>query len=93
MREKMDCHKAERISHGLIFGGLACMLIGLLGAQRGVEPLAFLGIPGMIASPGGLLFGFAFVRCPHCGGALIKGRMPAVPDFCPHCGARLNKEQ
>lgn len=87
MKQKMDCHKAQMICHGLFFGGLAGMLLALW--LKG--PLVFiLGIPGMIATLGGFLFGFVYVRCPYCGGTLIKGRMPAVPDYCPHCGKRLN---
>lgn len=88
MKQKMGCHKALGICYGLFFGGLAGMLIALWVKEG---PLLFLlGIPGLVAMFGGLLFGFMFVRCPHCGGALMRGRLPAVPDYCPHCGEKLN---
>jgi len=65
------------------------MLIALLAGKEG--PLVFiLGIPGMIATLGGYLFGYVYVRCPYCGRTLIKGRLPGVPDYCPHCGKKLN---
>jgi len=87
MKQKMDCHKAQGICYGLFFGGLACMLLALW--LKG--PLVFiLGIPGLIAVFGGLLFGVLFVRCPYCGGVLENGNLPAVPDYCPHCGKKLN---
>lgn len=70
------------------------MFLALLGGQEGVGPLVFiLGIPGLAATFGGLLFGFVSVRCPHCGGSLTQGRLPSVPDDCPHCGEKLKEDK
>lgn len=90
MKETMDCHKALKICYGLFFGGLACVLLALW-VKKG--PLLFLlGIPGLVVMFVGLLFGVLFVRCPHCGVPLTRGRLPSVPDYCPYCGEKLKKE-
>ena len=90
-KKPMDCYRALRIFNAVFYGGFLCLLLALMLGSGWAMYL--LGTVGMIAVFGGLGFGFLTVRCPDCGKALIKGRVPGIPKFCPHCGKQLREEE
>ena len=92
--KKMDIYRAERIFRILFFGGLISMLLALMMGELEKAFLTYLlGAAGMVATFGGLIFGFVTIRCPDCGAGLTVGRTPAIPKFCPHCGKQLREEE
>ena len=93
MKKTMDIYRAEKIFHILFYGGLACMLLSLAMGQSKGGPLMFLlGAVGVVATFGGLIFGFYMIRCPDCKKGLTVGRSPGIPKFCPHCGKQLKED-
>ena len=69
-QNNMDCMRAMEIFKILFFGGFVCavaaLLIGLV-----FEPIMYvLGWIGIIGIVGGLIFGYAKIRCPYCGAML-----------------------
>ena len=93
-KEPMTCQKALKITHILFFGGLILMIGGslFLGTVVNSETvMVVFGVIGLIAAFAGIIFGFAYVKCPECGGSLMAGgRIPgSLPKYCPHCGKPL----
>lgn len=93
MKKPMDIYRAERIFHILFYGGLACMLLALMMVEMEIAFLTYLlGVVGVVAAFGGLIFGFYMIRCPDCKKGLTVGRSPGIPKFCPHCGKQLKED-
>lgn len=73
------------IMYGLILSGMA--ISGVSACVYGVDPIPLVFIIGAIIAFAGIAFGFAFVRCPHCGRQLnFKG---FKTEYCPHCGEKI----
>ncbi|WP_224246178.1 hypothetical protein [Hyalangium gracile] len=96
LRSLREIFRIRRWIHGLtsypaLFGGL--LLIAATGGRKG--PMAVVGfilaITGLVAQS---LGGYFILRCPACGGALMKNTGGKAADFetkvCPHCQMRLS---
>lgn len=93
--KKLDCFRALRVSNGMFYGGLSCVLagcgIGYWDLSRILAGGLVMG--GFAAMLGGWALGLRFVVCPHCGESLCEfPRLPSdIPKHCPHCGEKLGR--
>ncbi|MDO5401179.1 MAG: hypothetical protein Q4F17_09410 [Eubacteriales bacterium] len=78
--KKMPLNQVKWVRAILFAVGL---LMLCLGVHLRLLPLTLLGLVPLL---GGVLFGFLFYRCPHCGKFL--GR--ADGGYCPFCGEKLD---
>lgn len=80
-------NKNRLIAYAIILCGL--LVFGISAVTNGVEPLAPLGWIGVILAFGGIAFGIAAVRCPHCHARLHLNGITA-DEYCPHCGEKID---
>lgn len=96
MKEKklMSAHYALGMTKLCFGGGFVLLMLSLaIVSATDLAWIYALSILGGIIMIGGLLFGYAKVRCPYCGKSLmLGGRMPRrLPDYCPGCGNALDE--
>lgn len=80
----------------LSIGGFAAVLLGCMLGPREIGPgwlYGALAVAGFAVLIGGLVIGYRFLVCPHCGGPLYDSiRLPSeLPTYCPHCGKKLEE--
>jgi len=98
---KKNAEMLEKVlfrAHVAFFGGLAVLIVCLLVLNSSVGAdwvITACVIVGIVASFGGLLYAFAYFRCPHCSASLMPGgRMPmSIPAYCSSCGAKLSENE
>ena len=91
--DDMECYRSLKLTHCLYYGGLLVMILSILigTAVRNSLIMVVLGVAGICAAFGGIIFAAVQLRCPECNGSLMSGgRVPGkLPNFCPHCGKQL----
>ncbi len=67
--------------------GIFAVAIGLILLGNSVSEIyLYLGI--VLAVIAGII-SFT-IRCPHCGGHLVRSRYLWLPRYCPHCGEKVS---
>ena len=93
--DSLTLHQVMRLSNVLLLAGVALLLLSGAVAERepSVALIVVLCILAIILVIAGLVLGYGYLRCPHCGASLcLGGRIPTrLPRYCPQCGKPLDE--
>jgi|GEM_PF-3767901 len=84
----MDYRKVPFITYSMFVIGFIIFWVGIIvAATTYFEGAVTTALVGIVVYAIGLIFGFAYLRCPHCSDFI--GYKHALPDFCKLCGKAL----
>ena len=96
--DSLTLHQVMRLSNALWLASVVLLLLSGAVAKGGKEPsvvlIVALCILAIILLIAGLVLGYGYLRCPHCGACLcLNGRVPTrLPLYCPQCGKPLDED-
>ena len=85
----MSKKEIQVFTYGFIVFGIATVILPIIITGTAYNNFGFSIIGGMVGFAG-IVYGYMFLRCPHCRISLVFRGLSS--NFCPRCGKGFHAE-